>query len=145
MTKIRFSRACPEHALDAWGHLVRADRSLSAVPAGGARLLPRLRGCAHTPYYLGGCAIMLAESSSSLWLLFQRPEGITPLQVWLGVGLVALIWLSTVHLQVPMHLRLERGFDPVVQHSLVTTNWMRTVAWSLRGLLVLWMMAAVAW
>lgn len=89
--------------------------------------------------------IMLAEASSSLWLLFQRPEGIAPLQVWLGVGLVALIWLSTVLLQVPMHLRLERGFDPVVQHSLVTTNWMRTVAWSLRGLLVLWMMAAVAW
>ena len=34
---------------------------------------------------------------------------------------------------------LSQEFDKAVHQRLVWTNWLRTVAWSLRALLVLWM------
>ena len=49
-----------------------------------------------------------------------------------------MIWISTATLQVPQHRRLERGFDPSAHRTLVLTNWVRVVAWSLRALLVLY-------
>ena len=42
---------------------------------------------------------------------------------------------------VPMHERLGRGFDPAAHRRLVATNWIRTIAWTARGALVLWMLA----
>ena len=41
-------------------------------------------------------------------------------------------------LSVPQHAVLARGFDADAHASLVTTNWVRTVAWSARGLMLLW-------
>jgi hypothetical protein len=40
-----------------------------------------------------------------------------------------------------MHHRLERGFDPAAYRQLVRGNWIRTIAWSLRGLLAVQMLA----
>ena len=82
---------------------------------------------------------MLIELGTGLWLLWQRPVGILPVQVWLGLGLLAIVWLSTVFVQVPQHERLTQGFDALTHHQLVTSNWLRTLAWSVRGLVVLWM------
>ncbi|QDT39847.1 hypothetical protein [Stratiformator vulcanicus] len=59
---------------------------------------------------------------------------------WLGVGLVALIWLSTFVLQVPQHTKLGAGFDETAHRILVTTNWIRTLAWTLRGGIALWLL-----
>ena len=81
---------------------------------------------------------MLAELATGAWLLWQRPAALLPVQVWLGVGLLAVIWLSTFFVQVPYHSQLEQGFDPAIHHKLVTSNWLRTLAWSARGLIVLW-------
>lgn len=63
--------------------------------------------------------------------------------VWLGLGLLAIIWLSTLFMQVPLHNLLAQGFDPSVHHKLVTSNWLRTIAWSARGLVILWMVKRV--
>jgi hypothetical protein len=48
-----------------------------------------------------------------------------------------VIWLSTALLQVPRHRALEAGFDPAAHRALVATNWIRTVAWTARGFLLL--------
>jgi hypothetical protein len=53
--------------------------------------------------------------------------------------LLAVIWLSTVFLQVPCHNRLVSGFDQATYERLVNSNWIRTIAWSLRGALAMWM------
>ena len=55
-----------------------------------------------------------------------------------AVGLVAVIgiWLSTFFLQVPYHGTLTQGFNADAYQGLVTSNWIRTVLWSVRGLLV---------
>lgn len=52
---------------------------------------------------------------------------------WSGLNLLAVVWVSTAIWQVPAHRRLERGFDAVTQRRLLKTNWVRTVAWSARG------------
>lgn len=54
---------------------------------------------------------------------------------WAALGLLAVAWVSTALLQVPAHRRLERGFDAIIHRRLVTTNWVRTVAWSARGII----------
>lgn len=84
---------------------------------------------------------MLIEAITAGLLLWLRPSGVMPWQVWLGAGLLAIVWLSTAFLQVPQHNILSVGFDPAAYRTLVATNWLRTVAWSLRGLLALSMIA----
>lgn len=54
---------------------------------------------------------------------------------------IALNWLSTWRLQIPLHVRLANGFDAAAQHRLVATNWFRTAAWTVRGILLLCIMA----
>lgn len=61
---------------------------------------------------------------------------------WCGLGLLGIIWLSTALCQVPMHRRLEKGFDQAAHQRLVVGNWVRTIAWSLRGVLAILMLAA---
>jgi hypothetical protein len=82
---------------------------------------------------------MLVELATALLLIWLRPFGVSTLQVWIGLGLLVAIWISTFLLQVPCHEVLSKEFDDAVHKRLVWTNWLRTAAWSLRGLLVLWM------
>jgi uncharacterized membrane protein len=86
---------------------------------------------------------MLVEDLTGVLMLWYRPADILALQAWLGIGLIALLWLSTAVIQVPQHNVLAFGFDSTAHQTLVTSNWLRTIAWSLRGLLVLWMLARV--
>lgn len=58
-----------------------------------------------------------------------------------GMALVGIIWLSTALVQVPQHERLRRAFDKRVHAALVQGNWIRTVAWSARAVLVLWLIS----
>ena len=84
---------------------------------------------------------MLLELGTASLLVWSRPEGVSGIQSGIGLALLGVIWLSTMFLQVPSHESLSRGFDPIVHKRLVSTNWLRVGAWSLRGLLVL----SMAW
>lgn len=77
--------------------------------------------------------LMLAEVAAALWLLASRPSTVTIA----GAVLLAGIWLSTAALQVPCHRRLAGGWDAAVAARLVATNWIRTAAWTARGLLAM--------
>ena len=79
---------------------------------------------------------MMIEGATAVALAL-RPAGIPPGQAWLGAILVLLLWFSTAVFQVPRHRRLGSGFDERAHRGLVTTNWIRTAAWSARSLLVL--------
>ncbi|REJ80128.1 MAG: hypothetical protein DWQ34_04080 [Planctomycetota bacterium] len=63
---------------------------------------------------------------------------------WLLLGNAALIlgvWASTWFVQVPLHHTLEgAGWDARVHASLVRTNWFRTITYTVRGLLVLYLL-----
>jgi hypothetical protein len=80
---------------------------------------------------------MILEAGTAVALVVWTPPGISVSLVWTGLLLVAGIWISTALLQAPRHTTLGRGFDPAAHRFLVTSNWLRTVLWSLRGLVVL--------
>ena len=87
--------------------------------------------------------LMLTELMTAILLIWARPAGVGALSVWLGLALLTSIWLVTYTVQVPQHASLVMSYDPAVQQRLVQGNWYRTVAWTTRGLLVLWMVGQV--
>jgi hypothetical protein len=80
--------------------------------------------------------LMIAEALSAVAFLWVPLRVQSSWEIWLGIGLVAIIWASTFLLQVPMHSRLARGFDQKSWRLLVRSNWVRTIAWSARAVLV---------
>jgi len=82
---------------------------------------------------------MIIELLTAIYLAFTMFEAIDRRYFWFGLGLVLIIWASTFLVQVPLHEKLGASFDSNVQRKLVQTNWIRTISWSLRGALILWM------
>lgn len=81
---------------------------------------------------------MLVEMGTAWLLLVYRPPQV-PLWVTVsGVLLVLGIWLATFFLSVPQHALLSLGFDAAAHERLVSTNWLRTLAWTLRAVLLLY-------
>ena len=83
--------------------------------------------------------LMLTEMATSLLLFWYRPDAIGIRPVLFGLGLLVTIWLMTYTVQVPQHSALVLSYDTDTQRRLVLGNWYRTLAWSVRGVLVLWM------
>jgi len=86
---------------------------------------------------------MAVEWITALSLLWRQPEGLLPFYAWLNAALLGVIWVSTFTLQGPYHTRLIRKFDPAIHQSLVGTNWIRTLAWTARGMLLIFVMREV--
>lgn len=80
--------------------------------------------------------LMLAELSTGVGLIYFWMKA-QSLVVGINSVLLAMIWISTFAIQVPLHQKLESGFDRELHRRLVSTNWIRTVCWSLRGALLL--------
>lgn len=84
---------------------------------------------------------MAVEGVSTLILLVARPDGVSVLWPWVGAILLAVALGSTVLLSVPLHARMAARPEADTGRRLVVTNWPRTVAWSLRGVVVVVMVA----
>ena len=79
---------------------------------------------------------MAAEGVTALWLLVSRPGTMSAISAWVSAALLGVALLSTIALQVPLHTRLAQGHDAAAARQLITTNWIRTVAWTARGLVL---------
>ncbi|MHC5025636.1 MAG: hypothetical protein ACYTGR_02615 [Planctomycetota bacterium] len=89
--------------------------------------------------------VMLAEALGAAALVppiavLLGLQPATPTLAWIGIALLAVVWASTAFLQVPAHATLAEGFSRDVQSRLVRTNWLRTVAWTARGVVALLML-----
>lgn len=73
---------------------------------------------------LGTGLAWAAEATRNPWVL----ASLAPL---------AFNWLSTWRVQIPLHESLSNGFDPEAHRKLVSSNWWRTLAWTLRGVFLL--------
>lgn len=69
--------------------------------------------------------LMFTEACGCGWHLLTNPRD---KRVWIAAGLFGVICLSTAFIQVPQHSDLTQ--EEVSQ--LVSSNWIRTIAWSLR-------------
>jgi hypothetical protein len=82
------------------------------------------------------------EVGTGLALVWTRPEGLGLTPVLMSGALLAIIWVTTAVVQVPLHKRLTAGYDRSVVLRLVKSNWLRTGVWTARGVLVTTMLAA---
>jgi len=87
-----------------------------------------------TSWVVGGP--MLLEAGTAVVLVWFQPTRLLLPAFSVSCGLLVLIWFSTVFWQVPCHEKLLEGFDKARIRKLVQSNWLRTFAWSVRGLLI---------
>ncbi len=79
--------------------------------------------------------LMAAEGATAVWLAVAPPDGLSRILPLLGLAVLGVIHASTVLLQVPQHAALSSGYDRAEVVRLVRTNWVRTVGWSIRGVI----------
>ncbi len=79
--------------------------------------------------------VELITAFAYLWLAPAPHPNWLP---WIGIALVAVLWLSTALWFGPVHGRLQAGFDAQLHAKLVNYNWLRTACWTVRGLLLVW-------
>ena len=86
---------------------------------------------------------MLLEGITAAAVALAPPSGVGRPAALAGLGLVAILWLSTALVQMPIHARLGRdGRDAAAVARLVGTNWVRTAGWTARAVLAAWMLLA---
>lgn len=85
---------------------------------------------------------MLIELTSGIFLLFNSSELLNN-YFWVNIALLAGIWLSTFFVQVPLHSKLTNQKSNSQIKRLVNTNWVRTALWSLRLVLLFWILIFV--
>jgi hypothetical protein len=79
--------------------------------------------------------LMLTELVTGLGIAYMLSQSHT-IAVIANTVFLAAIWISTFAIHVPLHQKLESGFDPSLHNRLVSTNWIRTISWSARGILL---------
>ena len=84
--------------------------------------------------------VMLVEAATAVVIVLSPPPGDAPAIAWIALALLAIAWLSTALVQIPSHRRLETGFAAPAHRRLVASNWIRTVAWSARAAIALWLL-----
>ena len=89
-----------------------------AWPAAHAGHVRRITPLVAVPWAVQGLSVA--------GLLLLRPSALVVLAAALGAVTVAV----TALVSVPLHRRLEDGWDPAVADRLVRTNWWRTAAWT---------------
>ncbi len=84
---------------------------------------------------------MAVEGVSTLILLVDRPDQVEWWLPWMGAILLAISLGSTVFLSVPLHQKMVNQPSAELGKRLVSTNWPRTVSWTLRGVICVVMCA----
>ena len=78
---------------------------------------------------------MAVEGVSTLILWAKTPSGVWWWLTWANAACLAVALLCTIFLSVPRHARMVEAPDAQVGKELVLTNWPRTIAWTMCGLL----------
>ncbi len=80
--------------------------------------------------------LMLIEVVTAALLLDQDAQLRVSWLFWASCGLLVVAWVSTAVWQIPLHQQLLAGYDEGHVRALVSSNWIRTIAWTGRGLIV---------
>ena len=82
--------------------------------------------------------VMLFEAATGALLVLNPPKDIPQWLTLSNLVLIAIIFVATAFFSIPNHHHLrEKGFDETVINNLVNGNWIRTIAWSLRLILLM--------
>ena len=81
--------------------------------------------------------VMLVELATAVVLLGSSWVMQYGNYLWINLTLLILIWVITFFKVVPLHKRLLAQFNQSVVNSLVSINWMRTILWTVRAVLLM--------
>ena len=90
-------------------------------------------------------APLLLGTAFTILMLWSRPATSPAWAVWVAIALQAVVWVSTVTIQVPIQLQLsEHGLSAELIDRLIKTNfWLRRIPYAVCAGLFLWMAAQV--
>lgn len=75
--------------------------------------------------------LMLVEAALAALLVIAAPAE-RRIEALVSIGLVGFAWAWTALVSVPLHGKLDAGWNASLIEALVSTNWARTIAWSAR-------------
>ena len=106
------------------------------------------RGEAARPLHEEAVTICRGEDDPpafTILMLWSRPAAIPAWAVWAAVAAQAVVWVSTVTIQVPIQLQLSNhGLSIDLIERLIETNfWLRRIPYAICAGLFLWMAAQV--
>ena len=86
---------------------------------------------------------MLLELLTALMLIYIYPSSPFYKYYIAAFLLLVAVWISTFLIQVPVHKKLPGGYNRNSIKILVKYNWIRTVGWSLRTILLLYLVLQI--
>jgi hypothetical protein len=79
----------------------------------------------------------------SVLLLWLRPTAIRLWHVCLFLLCQAVVWISTIAVQIPIQVELDKGKNPELIQKLIETIWLRTSMNIVCAAIMIWMMFLV--
>ena len=79
---------------------------------------------------------MVLELLTALYLLVRHNDYRNNTIFLISTALLILIWVITFLISVPKHNILSSGHNEQAITALVKTNWIRTVAWTVRAIIL---------
>ena len=84
--------------------------------------------------------MMVGELALGGWLVLAAPDAAAQAAAIAGALLLAVVWGATFLIQVPCHAVLEQRVCRATMRRLVASNWLRTIAWTLRAGIAVWLL-----
>ena len=79
--------------------------------------------------------VMLFELASGLFLFYQW-KNVYFWPMLINIILLGLIWIVTLFISKRYHQKILKRFDLNLLHKLIRINWIRTIIWSIRCLIL---------
>jgi hypothetical protein len=111
---------------------------MAKVPAGGFVEFERF----HQQRVVAVLSVFAVAEVVSAGALALVDTGIDAAWWMAGGAVLVALWVSTGAFYAPLHGRLTGGFDEASHRLLVRSNWIRTVGWSVRGVIAAAMVVA---
>ncbi|MCB1109935.1 MAG: hypothetical protein KDK64_03065 [Chlamydiia bacterium] len=80
--------------------------------------------------------IMLIEAITAILLIGASTEGTLTKLAGANLILLIFIWLSTFLFQINQHQKLSVRFSHKILQGLIHCNWIRTLLWTLKGIIM---------
>jgi hypothetical protein len=87
---------------------------------------------------------MSVELGGALLVALTLPRGVSATVAWAGFAAALSTWVVTGLGAVPAHGRLAAGFDAAIHRRLLRADRLRTVGWTVHGVLAAVLAAAAA-
>jgi hypothetical protein len=65
----------------------------------------------------------------AVFLFWYRPASLPKKMVWMAMACLAVAWLSSVFIQIPIQFQLHEGKDVALLNKLHDTDWIRIIAY----------------